>query len=224
MLCMAVEQGENPGRRLKAWRENQYRTQEEFADAMGVRRSTVANWESGHQPIPKKHLETLQSLGFNENIAIKKASSLTFQKRIPYIGVMSTPDIISSGDPLGVTETRLVPTQFDDISDCFCCQTGTDVLMPCINPGDLLLFRKHPIPKVGKIVMHRATSGELSIRELRHNGTAFMLHSPNPAYPPVEATGTTLGYLIGVYNESRPRTSVEDEDGLGIKNIPTFLS
>ncbi len=65
------------GKRLRAWREKQGKTQLEVAVASGTTPQTISEWESGRLSRPLEILAGLIALGFDANTAL----SLNGRKR-----------------------------------------------------------------------------------------------------------------------------------------------
>lgn len=95
----------------------------------------------------------------------------------------------------------LVPAEYA-LGDCSAVYAEGDSLLPLIQPGDKLVFRNTPRPRVNRIVAVRQALDATHpiVKELRQNGRELLLCSFNPTYKPLKMNDgdTMLGYLTAV--------------------------
>jgi SOS-response transcriptional repressor LexA len=82
---------------------------------------------------------------------------------------------------------------------------GTSML-PHILPGDVAVFRKWAVPKIG-YVNACAKDGQIVIKLVQQEGGRLVLRSFNPSEPEASAEGCiALGFLVGVYRDDGVET------------------
>lgn len=100
-------------------------------------------------------------------------------------------------DPFDSDETAPVPA-FLVSPMSFCTFVDGDSMYEFLHPHDLAIFESHRSPRIGLVILARNQNGEMTIKQLRHSGTEYILHALNPAYEDQEAESWRIeGYLTG---------------------------
>ena len=122
-------------------------------------------------------------------------------------------DVYEAGDSMG--ESISVPANLSGPDHGGLVIEG-DSMYPLLHPGDVAVFRRSHIPRLGVPCCIRTGENRLRVKLVKHDGEKYVLHSLNPAYPP-ESNGhqTMVGYLVGIYRQIGSRQEVViDESGI----------
>ena len=189
-------------------------SQPEFARRLGVPGPRYRNWEYGAANAPDSVIKAARRLlGGQVSAPSIPASQLYIP--IPYIGGVAASSMVDWTDPFEADTFEFVPPEMGDERGRFSCRVLGDSMYDLLLPGDLCVFQASPIPKIGTVIMYRSPDNLVTIKELKHDGKAFILHPLNPAYEDVPATGISLGYLVGIVREIGSRkVTVYDSTGI----------
>ncbi len=210
-LCFMSDQ--TAGNVLRDLRKRLRMTQTEFAERLGYTRATYKNWESG--------------VGLSEKI-VNQAKALVAQELgeptipasqllipVPYIGMVAASSSVDWGDPFDSEVFEFVPPEMGDAKGRFSCRVLGDSMYDLLFPGDLCVFQRTDVPKIGAVVIHRTTDNRVTIKQLTHDGRQFILKPVNAAYESEPASGSMVGYLVGIVRESgSKRVTVYDSTGI----------
>lgn len=190
-------------------------TQGELAQAVGVNRSTYANWESGRAAVPDETLMKMRFMGLGAEVGPPTIPASQLYIPIPYIGTVSAGMKVDWTDPFESETMEYVPPEMGDPRGRFSCRVGSDSMYDLLFPGDLVVFQKDPHQKLGRVILFRSFDYLITIKHLKHNGTDFILVPLNPKYDTEIATGECIGYLVGIVRESGSRkVTVYDAHGI----------
>lgn len=210
-LVMAQDIGEE----LKAFRRKINLTQEELADKLNIKRSRYAQYESGRNFPPLTVLTMLYSLGYRAEVGHPLIPAPELEIPIVSIGYVSASTKINWTDPFEVEEMEYVPGHMGDGRGRFACKVESDCMVPLLEPDDVCIFQRSDIPKIGCVSLFRSNENKVTIKQIRHDGKAFILHPLNPAYQDEPAEGMSVGYLVGVIRRVGKRTRTDyDPDGI----------
>lgn len=126
-------------------------------------------------------------------------------QEIPFIGGVGAnrkPDWV---DPIEPGEAIEVPADMANVPGKpptrFACEVIGDSCAPLLEVEDIAVFERTALPKKRHIMVYRSPDGQLTIKQVLHNGRIFVLHPLNPEYEDEPAEGTVLGYLIGIVRQ-----------------------
>lgn len=210
-MCLMAEA---IGEELKAWRRTYRFTQKEVADRVGVSRGAYANWESDLAVPTHSNLLRLRELGFQSDVGPPMIPAPIATVPVPYIGFVSASSPSDWRDPDLCESFEDVPGEWDT-RGCFTCRVDTDSMYPLIYPGDLLMFKQEPVPRINAAIMYRCKSGLITIKQLKHDGERFVLHPLNTSYSDVLADGLQIGFLVGIIRkEGKRKLTIYDDSGI----------
>jgi SOS-response transcriptional repressor LexA len=193
--------------RLKQW---------EFADQLGVSRSTYKNWEYGHSDPPEKIMHRLRAMGVGHEVGAPLIPASQLLIPITYIGAVSASDKVNWTDPFESETFEFVPPEMGDARGRFCCKVASDSCFDLLWPEDIAVFHRTDIPRLNAIVMFRSFDNRITIKQLKHDGKDYILHPLNPRYEDERAEGSMIGYLVGIVRQiGSKRVTVYDSSGIG---------
>lgn len=205
---------ETIGADLREWRKLYRLKQAEVAERIGVSRGAYANWESDMAVPTSDNLKKLRAMGFQSDVGPPMIPAPIGMVPVPYVGFVSASNPADWRDPDLCEDFKDVPGAWDT-RGCFTCHVDTDSMYPLIYPGDLLMFKRDPVPRIGFAIMFRSQSGTVTIKQLKHNGTGYVLHPLNSAYSDCPAEGECIGYLLGIIRQEGRRTmTIYEETGI----------
>ncbi|MEZ5163300.1 MAG: S24 family peptidase [Fimbriimonadaceae bacterium] len=201
--------------RLRQFRDSLGLTQEEMAAKLEIKRSRYANYETGLREPKRKVLQSLIALGYQPEVGPPLIPASQLLIPIPYLGFISASDPVNWTDPFESESFEYVPPEMGDVRGRFACRVASDSMYPILEPDDVCVFQKDSIPKIGTIIMFRSEDLRITIKQVTHNGTDFVLHPINNKYEDCIAQGECLGYLVGVVRERGTlRTTIYDASGI----------
>ena len=175
--------------RLKELREKAGYSQQGFANAIGVKQSTVGNWEAGAREPKFEVMERLADffgvsvdylLGRDtENLKSSKDGS----KWIPVLGT------VVAGIPLEAVEDIIdyeeISPQMAAQGDFFALQIKGDSMEPKISNGDVVIVRAQDDCDSGDIAIVLVNGNEATVKRIKKGPEGIMLIPNNPAYEPM---------------------------------------
>lgn len=221
---MAKEEGTEVFRLREAMRF----TQQELADRLGVPLSRYKNWEYGRSQTPPAILAVARQLYATEaprsEVGSPRGAISETEVPVPYIGKIAASTPVDWSDPLDAPLLEPVPVHMMTQKGVFTARVGGDSMMPLLQPEDLCIFVAREEAPPGLIVLYMQTEVEegrevnaATIKQLKHDGTRYVLHALNPAVPDVHANGRVIGVLTGYVREiGRRRITDFDPDGIRV--------
>lgn len=205
-----------PGDRLRQAREavkerrGRRMTQREIAGLLGLNEDTYRSYEYGKSELPEaiaRQAATILGRSWRwfyeggNDVSIPEVPVPDYEIPVPYIGHVGANAKFDWTDPLDSEEFQEVPSKMAEGSARFCCRIIGDSCMDLIHPGDLCIFQKEFVPRLNSMVIHRSPDGRVTLKQLKHDGTNFILHPLNAKYPDEIADGDCLGFLVGIIRE-----------------------
>jgi SOS-response transcriptional repressor LexA len=178
---------------LRVWRKSKRHTQEEIAEALGMTRGGYANYEAGTAPVPNDKLAKLRRMGFQSGVSSPSIPMETLRAPVPYIGLVAASSMANWTDPNDTDTMEFVPSEMAEARGRFACRIEGDSMFDLLWPDDLCVSQQDPAMKIGAIILHRSSEGMVTIKQLKHNGTSFILHPLNPSYEDCLASGVVVG-------------------------------
>ena len=201
---------------LKTIRETLGMKLEPFAKRLGVTWTTYKNYEYGQvKKIPDTVMEKARAMLAPE-VSVPKIPAAELRIPIPFIGLVAASQEVDWTDPLEAGEFEFVPAEMGDGRNRFACRVAGDSMIPLLYPDDVLVFVASNVPKLGIVVLFRSEDHRICVKQLKHDGERFFLHSLNSAYEPQSPKGTVIGHLIGIVREIGSRRTTE-YDPAGIR-------
>lgn len=202
---------------LRDFRSELNITQQELADKLQIGRSRLANFENQTSTPNKEILQRLYDLGFPKSSEVGPplvpASQLLIP--VPYIGYIAASDPVDWTDPFESETFEFVPPEMGDSRGRFACRIASDSMFPLLEPHDICVFQKTEVPKIGHIILFRSKENLVTVKQLKHNGTNYILQPINQTYQPTPADGSMLGFLVGIVRErGTQRLTIFDSSGI----------
>ncbi len=203
--------------RLKNWRKTQSLTQQELADKLQIKRSRLANFENGTSTPNREIIANLESLGFPKQQEVGPplipASQLLVP--IPFIGYIAASNPVDWTDPFESETFEFVPPEMGDARGRFACKISSDSMFPLLEPHDICVFQRTEVPKIGHVILFRSKENLITVKQLKHDGTTYILNPINSSYNAFPAEGDMLGYLVGIIRErGTQRITIFDSTGI----------
>ena len=198
---------------LRRFRRGKNWTQQAIADMLGLKRTTYTSYEQGIASPPKSVLDKLRSYGFDD---VGDMRGVTPQRPVAlrYIGAVSASSRAGWTDPREVDEVIAVPPEMGG-DERFACTVESDSCFDLLWPGDTAIFHRCQIPKMNHVMLFRSTDNQLTIKQVKHNGTDWILHPLNAKYTDEPADGSVVGFLVGILRQQGSRRiTVYDEFGI----------
>lgn len=190
------------------------KTQREMATALGVPFERYKNWEYGHEP-PLDIMQKLKLMGLGGEVSDPRVPAGQLLVPIPFIGNIAASSPVDWSDPFEAVEMEFVPPEMAEGRGRFAARVVGDSMYDLLVPGDVVVFQREDIPKIGYVVMFRSFDNQITIKTLKHDGTSYLLRPENEAYATVEAKGSMVGYLVGVVTRKGSRiATVYDPYGI----------
>lgn len=185
---------------LHAWRESRRLTQEEVASKVGVSRSTYANWERQGGHVPRKYFSVVRGLmrDTGRDVGSPAIPVVNMEIPIPFIGLVNANMKTDWDTPNDTDALEFVPGKMGDAKGRFAARVESDCMYPFLHPDDLIVLQQDHIPKLGRVVLFRLNSGEITLKQLKHDGSHFVLHALNPLIEDTIAEGSVVGYVVGI--------------------------
>lgn len=193
-----------------------------IASELGVSYDILNNLANGRTK-PAKHPDVITAL----RKRFKKPDSWPYSEvstpsipvsqsevAMPYAGKISAGVKVDWTDPYESEDFEFVPSSMTG-KGRFSCRIDGDSMFDLLHPDDLCVFQSHMTPRLGLVVLYRHHDMTATIKQLKHDGTKFLLHPLNPAYEDCEAEGRCIGYLVGVIRRWGTREiTVYDPQGI----------
>nr|WP_092074993.1 XRE family transcriptional regulator [Dendrosporobacter quercicolus]NSL49628.1 helix-turn-helix domain-containing protein [Dendrosporobacter quercicolus DSM 1736]SDN25543.1 repressor LexA [Dendrosporobacter quercicolus] len=163
-------------------------TQEEVANALGVTKGAVSEWESAKKLPNAGNLEKLASyfkIPKSALLAEEHDQIITYDKTInlPIVGKISCGNGSFAYEEIEGYEPT--PADWLNGGEYFYTRAqGDSMINARIHDGDLLLIRRQPDVEDGEIAAVLIDEDIFLKRVFKRNGTVI-LQSENPAYPPI---------------------------------------
>lgn len=202
---------------LRQWRINHRFRQEEVAEMVGVSRSTYANWESAElDGVPRKYTEKVRALMLKHgDVGGPSIPVYNLEIPVPFIGLVSANTKAEWDSPNDTDSMEFVPGKMGDGKGRFAARVESDCMFPFLHPDDIIVLQQDAIPKLNRVVLFRLHDGTITLKQLKHNGTNFLLHALNPLLDDEIAEGTVVGYVVGIVRRSGQREWTDfDPSGL----------
>jgi transcriptional regulator with XRE-family HTH domain len=195
---------------LKTIRALNRMKQEELAQVAGVSRSTISYYENGG-PVPQEVADRIRA-----QVAVIPAMADTpLRNSSATMDVGRVSRIISRGYVLlPVAPSPLAGSWMSpNLNDCegievdakfggdgrFVSHMEGDCMLPYLEPDDLLVWQESSRPKLNRIVYARNGAGEITVKQLKHDGQEFILSPLNDRYEnATAATWEADAFLVGV--------------------------
>lgn len=191
---------------LHQWRESRRFTQDEVAKKLGVLRSTYANWEREGNSVPRKFTPRVRELmRERDDVGSPSYPVPNMEIPVPFIGLVSADTKATWDSPNESDTLEFVPGKMGDGKGRFAARVESDCMYPFLHPDDIVVFQQDRIPKIGRVVLFRNHDGLITIKQLKHNGSNFMLHALNPLLDDILAEGSVVGYLVGIVRRTGQR-------------------
>lgn len=198
ILCPVAD---NTRTDLRLWRKRNIGTQEDIAKTLGIARGYYATLESGNQATPDHIEEKLKELGFGKSESDGRRVSIVFgpMAKVPVVGRVAAGDGETNVDP---DEYDVwVPSSLQQIGGIGYVIDG-DSMMPCLESGDIALFRKMSDARNGFTFLLKK-EGQFRCKNISWKNGGWVLESLNPdkSRYPDEPLGSwqILGILVGWY-------------------------
>ncbi len=200
---------------LKAFRDAKGLTQQAMADALGIKRSRYANYECGASNPDATVTERLAGIGFEPTPGPPLVPASQLFVPVPYIGFVAASDKVNWTDPFESETFEFVPPEMGDTRGRFACRVSSDSMYPLLEPGDVCVFHRTDVPRIGLVILFRSNENLVTIKLLKHDGTNYLLKPLNTRYEDNIAEGAMLGYLVGIVREiGTRRTTIYDASGI----------
>lgn len=192
-------------------------TQEEMAQALGLKRGTYKNYEYIIDP-PDDLLAQVRAM-----VSQMRPTAAAPTGRLRVIGSAGAGPIPASESD---EDLMYVPVQFAR-EDYQGLVLGQDALSmwPYLHPGDTLIFKASATPRAGKIVAVRLAGESMPVvKKMTVEAGRLALVSLNPSYPHPDIEGATmLGVLAGIISADN-RVQIGPEDaGLSETDIESYF-
>jgi SOS-response transcriptional repressor LexA len=181
--------------------------QEEFAELLGVNRQRYKHWEYDTATPPPEMLEKVESMAANILRPDEGLKGMPMVK-IPVVGRTSA----GPGADMGTADDFEVWVPQHMLTDT---STGWvaegDSMMPWIQPGDVVIAKESPTPRLNYAFLILRDDGTCSVKVLKWKGEEYEYLSLNPRYDPEPARGRLLGYVTGIYRAVGSHESIEND-------------
>jgi repressor LexA len=142
-----------------------------------------------------RHLEALEKKGYLTRSRGARAIEVhDLARGIPLVGK------VAAGQPILAIENieaRIdLGRSFSRWKNAFFLKVkGESMIQAGILEGDYLLVKPQPTAETGEVVV-ALINGEATVKRFSKKGERVLLHSANPAYPPIEITQRTGDFRI----------------------------
>lgn len=236
------------GERLRDLREKRGETtgrkiyQRDAAKILEVKEDTYRSYEYGRSQLPEKLAKklaaewnvdwqefyrtgkgTLKLPEGSDEAGNPRGTAPEGEVPIPYVGGIAASSKVDWTDPLEAEDAEFVPSDMVR-KGTFCCKVVGDSMYGFLWPDDIAIFQATSEEKLGRVVIHRAKDHRVTIKQLKHNGSGWVLHPLNPSYEDEPATGTIVGHLIGIVREIEgTKLTIRNMKGLMPKALDMLL-
>lgn len=199
---------------LRTFRRALDLTQEQMASRLGLKRTTYTSYEQELARIPGNVLEDLARMGFRGDTGPPAIPAAELRVPIPFLGSIAASAKVDWTDPFESEAMEYVPSEMAGRGR-YCCRVASDSCYDLLWPGDIAVFQRQDVPRIGAIVMYRDRDRRITIKQLKHDGTDYILHPLNAKYEDVKADGDMVGVLVGIVREQGSRrVTVYDDHGI----------
>ena len=168
---------------IKALRLKNGMKQDEFAEKLGVKRSTVSKWESGTStPTMAMLTKIAEMFGLGYDILMGKNMTDEEDVAIPVLGE------VRAGIPAEAIEniigTEYIPSEMAKTGEYFALTVKGDSMSPRIMEGDVLIVRKQNDVNDGDIAIVIVGNEEATVKKVIKHIDGITITAINPAYRP----------------------------------------
>jgi SOS-response transcriptional repressor LexA len=230
------------GEKLRTLREERGRVQgrkiyqRDVAKLLRIKEETYRSYEYGRAQLPEDKAKALGAewgvqwqefykvTGLKPSTASEIGAYYTPEPEllpeIPFVGNVGANTKVEWMDPTEIEETIPVPQEMATArgpkSLRFACRIVGDSCYDLLWPGDLCVFHKEIVPKIGKMVFYKSPENKVTVKQLKHDGSDYVLHPLNPKYEDeVDEGGEQIGYLVGIVRiHGSKKVTVYDETGI----------
>jgi SOS-response transcriptional repressor LexA len=203
------------GESLTEFRKSLGLSQGGMAVELDLSRNTYAAYETGRNRPRFEVMRRLRLMGFQADVSGPSTPASELDSPIVYIGTVAAGSRANWTDPFASESMEFVPPEMGNAIGRFACRIGSDSMVPTLEPQDLCVFQRDPAPRIGAIVLYRASDGLIAVKQLKHDGQDYYLHPLNPKYEDCRPEGTCVGYLVGIVRWKGSKKTTE-YDGNGI--------
>lgn len=198
MLCMAEEHPQAGV--IRSLLDSTDRTAAWLAKQIGTSKQSVHAWlYEGRMPrspeVWDEMRQALSAKGDNQ-LGLNLPSSMPMVK-MPVLRSGSA----GRGDNNDVDAILEVPVQLN-YPDYRCLELYGQSMEEVLKPGDVLVFRQNPHPRVG-YVSAIEIEGEVFVKEIQYRDGLYYMHSFNPQFEDclMPEGATVLGFLVAYYRD-----------------------
>ena len=184
-------------------------SEQQFADAVGVSRGAVQQWEKPNGTAPKRatqpRVAALLGISTAELMTGVVVEGLDVRIEVPLIS-LSEAARFAAGALKRVPHVDTVFTTVEVRSHTFAVKVEGDMMVSESNdsfpPGSVLIVEPDMEPSAGDYVIAKDPAGDTTFKQLIRDGGEFYLKPLNPRYP-IRALGTSE--IVGVVREFTKR-------------------
>lgn len=200
---------------LTEFRKGRGVSQEAMAADLDISRNTYAAYETGRNRPRFETMKRLRLMGFQADVSSPLVPASELEIPVVYVGTVAAASKVDWTDPFASETMEFVPPEMGHTRGRFAARIGSDSMVPMLEPGDLCVFQRDPAPRIGAVVLFRSFDGQITVKQLKHNGQDYYLHPLNPRYEDCQAAGENVGYLVGIVRWKGSRKTTEyDSAGL----------
>lgn len=194
------------GEKLKEIRKLNNTSQQQLADLLGVRQSTVAMWEKGkNSPEYSTLLKIAEIFSVSIDHLAGKGGKSAF--KIPVLGY------VRAGVPTEAVEEVLdyedVVISESELENYFALRIKGDSMSPRMMEGDTVIVKKQPDCNNGDICVALVGNGDATVKKIIKKDTSLILMPLNASYDPLVFTykevETVPVTIIGKVTELRAK-------------------
>lgn len=189
-------------------------SQEELARLVGVKRQTVAEWESGATgPKRSRAVDVARALQIKpEQLDPRAGLGLAYAPHLPHydqIALISLDDFRLGDWPQVIHKAGEFVQVEHAIGDAFAVIVSDESMAPTMRRGDVVIVKRdaHPLPEDLVVVAFQEATAAIRRYRPRGRGSAgvetFDLVPESPDYATLTITGPEQGLIIGVAIEHR---------------------
>jgi len=189
-------------------------TQNQMAEKLGVTDTRYKNWEYGRAPTPADVLRKAKRLLLTDtpgqDVGVPRGPISESEVLVPHIGKVAASSPVSWRNPLESPLDWPVPVHMLRFKGTFTAEVERDSMMPFLEPSDICVFvnlAEDEYPKLNRVVLFMSDTGDgdcvVAIKQWKHDGERFYLHSINPAYERVYPTaGRPIAVMKGLIRKT----------------------
>lgn len=216
LMAIKRQDGKTVMEGLKRFRQALGLTQEEMADRLDITRPRYADYETARrQKLPDMVLERLHLMGYMADVGLPSSPATEGEVALVSIGYVSAAMKIDWTDPFQSEDWEYVPSHMVADKGLFTCRVESDCMVPLLYPEDVCIWKVSPVPRIGAVTLYLAKGNQLTIKQLKHDGSNYILHPLNPRFEDNVADGVPVGYLVGIVRTvGRRKITDYDPDGI----------